>query len=594
MKGIKDKMLKVIQNTKFGQRMFLIYLIGGLLPMILIGIYLIHGTTEILVRQAESSELEELKTVKTHLLETQNIMASVSEYFYLDEQLEEIAWKQYTDYQEIIDAYKGYTSFVDYRQYYNNIIAKINIFMKNKTLKSNKNFVVVDEELEQEEWYQRVCSQGTNVVWTYLPHDTFGYDKTLTLTRMVRSKRGKEVGVIAVYLRPEYLEKMLINHGGTLFVLLNGETVISSKGDGVFGDEIIKYLPDNNVEEWQDRIRISGKEYILSVLNVVHKDTTDGIQIVSLRTVQDVIQEASRYNRKTIYIYGLSILFSCCIITTTTHYFSKRVERFYLQMQKAAKGNFELDKELGGSDEISELYDYLGIMIRNIQKLLADIYQERIHAEQLKTKQKDAELMMLTSQINPHFLYNTLETIRMKAVVNRQEEIEELVSMLAKILRSAISAGEKDVPVKSEIELIECYLKIQRYRFGEKLRYHIEVGDGVEQCEIMPLVLQPIVENAIIHGLEGKEEPGYIDIDVSLEDEDIVFSIEDDGIGIEEEKLSAIRDELDSNRIKGEHIGIFNVQYRIRLKYGELYGIKIDSNINSGTRVEIRVPGYRA
>lgn len=585
--------MRKIAGMKFGRRMFWIYLLGGLLPMILISAYLIHGTGNILIEQAESTEIVELEGIKKQILEIQNTMTTMSQYFYFDEKLEEISQKQYNSYQEMIHDFMNYTSFLEYRKYYNNLISKISVYLKNDTLKGNANFVVVDESIEQEEWYQRVGSKGNVVVWTYLPYVVYGYDHALALTRMIKTREGEEVGVLAIYLRPERFENMLLEREGTAFIILNGDSVVSSKGNEVTYEDIAQYLPDTEKETWQDKIKIAGQEYVITVVNVRQNDTQDCLQIVSVRAVQDIVQRARQYNIQSMYLCGVSALFAIAIIAGSTYHFGQRIYRFRTQMQKASEGNFALEEKLGGNDEISELYDYLGVMILDIQRLLADIYQEKIHAEQLKTKQKDAEFKMLTSQINPHFLYNTLETIRMKALINKQYEIEELVSHLAKILKSAIRAGENDVTVQSEIELVECYLKIQQYRFSNKIQYHIEVDEEIEQYKILSLILQPVVENAIIHGLEGKEEAGYIDIDVSRDEEALVFTVEDDGIGIEEGKLSEIRKELYSNRLKGEHIGICNVQYRIHLKYGEQYGITIHSKEGIGTKVEIRLPACK-
>ena len=595
MKVWKGNAFKKILRMKFGRRMYQVYLLGGLLPMILISAYLIHGTNEILVEQAEKTEILELEGIKRQILEAQNTMTTMSQYFYFDEKLEEISQKEYDDYQKMINDFKEYTSFLEYRKYYNNMIARISVYMKNDTLKGNSNFVVVDEKIEQEEWYQRVGTEGNVVVWTYLPNSTYyGYDHALALTRMIKTRNREEVGVLAIYLRPEYFENMLLEREGTAFMLLNGETVISSKGTEIGYEAIIEHLPTQKIDEYQEKIEIDGKEYVLTMVTVSQKDTKDNIQVISVRAVEDIVREASKYNVRSIFLCFLSAIFAGTIIAYACEHFSKRLEHFYNQMQKAAQGNFDLEPMPDKNDEFSELYDYLCVMIQSIQRLLADVYREQLHAEQLKTQQKDAEFKMLTSQINPHFLYNTLETIRMKAVINKQQEIAELVSMLAKILRSAIRAGESNVSVQSELELVECYLRIQNYRFGDRIQYHIEMDDTLAEHEMLSLILQPIVENAIIHGLENKEEKGFIDIDVSRDEGDMVFTIEDDGIGMSEERLEEIRQELKSTRLRGEHIGIFNVQYRIRLKYGDEYGISIDSREGSGTKVEIRLPIEKA
>ena len=222
-------------RLKFGHRMLLIYLAGGLLPLALIGAYLIHGTNRILVEQAQNSEILQLETISRQLLEMQNTMTTMSQYFYFDEKLEEIAAKEYTDYQEMIDDFKDYTAFLDYQKYYNNIISRISVFLQNDTLKGNMDFVVVDEETRSQEWYERASQKGSGVVWAYLPYVTYGYDHALALTRMIKTKKGEDVGVLVIYIRPERFEEAISECEGTAFVTLNGEEVITGKGEDVAG-----------------------------------------------------------------------------------------------------------------------------------------------------------------------------------------------------------------------------------------------------------------------------------------------------------------------------------------------------------------------
>lgn len=590
IKELKDSNpIKKILGITFGRRMFLIYLVGGLLPLMLIMSFLISGTREILVQQAEDTEMVELETIKRQLLEHQNILTTMSQYFYFDSKLEEIAQKNYTDYQEQVDDFKNYTAFLDYQKYYNNLISSISVFLENDTIKGNLDFVVVDEEEEAQEWYQRVTNKG-GVVWTYLPHVVYGYDHALALTRMIKTKKGEDVGVLVIYMQMERLQEQTYEREGSFYITLNGETVLTEKSDSLSYEKIKDQLPDGSVEEWQGHLEIDGKECVVTCKNVKQAKTQDYLQIVSVKMLDDILREANRQNRKSFYLSIASMIFAVIIIMVTSYFFGKRIDRFREQMQKAAEGNFELEKKLGGNDEISQLYDYLGIMIYNIQKLLAEIYQEKLHAEQLKTKQKDAEFKMLTSQINPHFLYNTLETIRMKARVNKQYEIEELVKMLAKILRNNIRAGEKDVSIRSEMELVGYYLKIQQYRFGDRISYQIQMQEEIGDNMILPLILQPIVENSIIHGLEKKEEPGMITIAANAEGEDIQITVMDDGIGMEEDTLHTLRTEMNSMHLKGEHIGVCNVNHRIKLRYGKEYGITVESESGKYTKVVIRLP----
>ena len=576
---------------KLVYRMILIYVIGGLLPLSAIIGYLIHGTNQVLVSQAENAEIEELQTIGRQILELENTMTTVSSYFYFDDKLEEIAAKQYTDYQEMINDYRGYTAFKEYQSYYNTMISRISIFLQNHTLRGNSDFVVVDADTEVEAWYQRVSTEGSGCVWTCLPISLPKYDHAPAIARMIKTKKSENVGVLVIYLRPQQFEKMIWEREGSTYIVLDGEILLTSRHETIPFEELKQYLPDAAEEKYQTRIKAGEEEYVLTCENVKQEDTSDYFQVVSVRAVDEILREAYAQQRKSIWLFLGSVVLAGTLIFAFSWSFARRVGRFREQMQKASEGNFELEEKLGGNDEISQLYDYLSVMIWRIQRLLAQVYQEKIHAERLKTSQKDAEFKMLTSQINPHFLYNTLETIRMKARINKQYEIEELVKMLGKILRSSIQAGSKDMTIREEVELAEYYLKIQQYRFGERIQYQIYVEEGTERQKILPLLIQPLVENCIIHGLEGSEDVGHIDICVKRSGQNVVITVTDDGAGICGEKIAEIRRELAGNRTKGEHIGICNVNQRVRLRYGEKYGVTVESICGEYTRVEITLPG---
>lgn len=285
----------------------------------------------------------------------------------------------------------------------------------------------------------------------------------------------------------------------------------------------------------------------------------------------------------------LPVAVSVCIIGVYSWNFSRKLNGFKVQMHKAAAGDFKLS-EIKGSDEIAELYKDLNTMINSLQHLITTIYEEQVQKEKLNSRQKEVEFKMLASQINPHFLYNTLETIRMKARCNGEKDIEELVKMLAKIMRRNIQAGDTLVTLKSELELVEYYLKIQQYRFGERISFHINLFCKVEDLKIMPLIIQPIVENAFIHGLEEKEGEGEIAIDVKMTDR-LYIIIQDNGIGMNRETLEEIRSSLnDYSRLTRSSIGLNNVNQRIKLLYGDEYGLVIESEKNTGTRVTIHLP----
>lgn len=578
-----------ISGMKLRYRMLFIYIIGGALPIIFIGLYLIHGMSSILIEQAKDAEVVELEMVKKQVEEMTGTVSTVTKYFYFDSRLEEIAAKEYKDYQEVVQDFKEFTSFLDYGRYYNNTLAWMNIYIKNESIVGNSRFIKMTEELEKEEWYQSAEEKNGGGVWRLCQIPSTD-SRTLALLRMLKTRKGEDVGVLAVYIRPERFEALLQNKDSEVFILLNGETVVTDLGKKIQAEEIMGFLPSADSNETQENILLGRQEYLMTCETIPLIESEDYLQIVSLKAYHNILHDVNSQTMKSILFFALSVVLSVVIIMYFSHSFGNRVERFLKQMQKAAGGSFELEEKLEGNDEISELYDYLGTMIYQIQRLLAEVYREKLHAERLTIQQKDAEFKMLASQINPHFLYNTLETIRMKARRSKQYDIEEIVRMLAKIMRSTLQAGVSEVTICKETELVEHYLKIQQYRFGERIKYHIHVEEGTEQLYILPLIIQPIVENSIIHGLEVKEGTGTIEINICNREENVVIAITDDGMGMSEEKLCELRRKLDCYNEKGKHIGISNVHQRVKLKYGDGYGVKIDSVQGRFTRIEIWLP----
>jgi two-component system sensor histidine kinase YesM len=238
-------------------------------------------------------------------------------------------------------------------------------------------------------------------------------------------------------------------------------------------------------------------------------------------------------------------------------------------------------------DEITELGMSFNIMIGKIRELLDAKVKEQ---ENLKK----AELRALQAQINPHFLYNTLDTIIWMAEAQRTEQIVEIVGALSSFFRISLSKGQDWITIGEEIERVRSYLTIQKMRYRDIMNYRIDVSPAVRDYTVLKLVLQPLVENALYHGIKNKRQGGTIIIRARPGGEnEVMLEVEDDGIGFTPEKLAQLRAELadDSGDIRLESgFGIGNVNKRIRLYYGRQYGITVQSEYNSGTRVTLIIP----
>ena len=215
---------------------------------------------------------------------------------------------------------------------------------------------------------------------------------------------------------------------------------------------------------------------------------------------------------------------------------------------------------------------------------------------QIDSIQLEMRYKMLSSQINPHFLFNTLETIRMKALGSGDKEVATMLRILASLLRYNLSVEGKPVPLIKELDAIQNYLNIQHFRFGDRVSYDIATTCDIQNIMILPLLIQPIVENSFLHGLENKVSGGFIYILITQDSknrDDILITVKDNGCGMDEEQIKALTEKMNATNITTTSIGMANVNSRIKLFYGEQYGITIQSEPGEGTSVTLRIRNIR-
>jgi len=209
----------------------------------------------------------------------------------------------------------------------------------------------------------------------------------------------------------------------------------------------------------------------------------------------------------------------------------------------------------------------------------------------LESKQNEIRFKMMASQINPHFLFNALESIRMKAHLKGEKEIARVVRLLGKMMRKNLEAGRRAVPLADEIDMVRCYLDIQSFRYEDRLRYELHVDPLAEHTPIPPLIIQPLVENAVIHGLENKEHGGTVRIRADVVGRRVRVSVTDDGIGMSPETLKRLYETLQSPEEQEQNrIGLRNVHVRLQLSFGPEHGLVIGSEEGAGTSVHFYIP----
>lgn len=389
-----------------------------------------------------------------------------------------------------------------------------------------------------------------------------------------------------------------IQQYGYLFMLIDEETLHGYYKNlkSINGSELYIVNHDNVTISSSARSK-TGTTFEYNASN--HSDTNDTKDILISKkleindwTIVIAIPKQNITKRVQSNLFYIALITIACILLAVMISFliSRRINRPLRQlsasMEDLKKENFKIELQTDQTNEIGHLYNSFNHMAKELNSLI-----NKNIAMQLKTK--EAQIQSYQRQINPHFIYNTLDLIRMMSLLKENNKIEEAVICLSKVLRFNLKA-EKEVTISQELENIEFYFKILTLRYGENFNYVIKMPEELKNYCTLKFLLQPFIENSVQHGLEKVDRKGYICIIVKKIDDEIIFIIKDNGIGIEKDKLKAINEALESKNDENNNcIGMKNVNQRIKLKYGEKYGIEIFSKYNTQTSVTIHIPAYR-
>lgn len=306
--------------------------------------------------------------------------------------------------------------------------------------------------------------------------------------------------------------------------------------------------------------------------------------------IEALTSEASQIRNIVITVFGVLFVASSFITIYLTWRFTRPINQLSRLMIDVEKGNFEVDLNIRSRDEVGLLARRFNIMVKEIRGLIREKYQMEI-------KQKEAELNALQFQINPHFMYNTLETISMSVEFDEKEQVIEMVTLLGRMLRYSLGNKQPVVLISDEVQHAEDFLKIQKFRFEDALEYEVYTQIELDQYLTPKFILQPILENAIKYGLEHRQHlcvEMYVVVVKAFKDgkDAIQFVIRDNGVGISEDRLHQVKqDLLDASVMdKDSGVGLGNVHARILLKFGEPYGVQIESEEGEGTTTTITIP----
>lgn len=399
---------------------------------------------------------------------------------------------------------------------------------------------------------------------------------------------GHYLGTVVLYLAEKDLASMyldnIVNHRDKFYVVDDKKRIISTQNKAelyqVFEEE--KYLENYRLEDITD-----VQSFIRNIDGIQVLVTVTGFEklnwnIISI-TPLDEITDENKNITKLIIIFGVICLFFAFAASYLLSYkISRPILKLVNIMREIQTGNLKLRANFRAKDEIGMLGEGFNSLMDKINQLMEQIYLE----QKLK---RENEFKLLQSQIKPHFLYNTIETIISFIKLGLKDNAMMTAKSLAGFYRISLSKGKDIITIKDEIQLTENYLSIQKLRYVEYLDFTVEVDEEIYPYQIPRLTLQPLVENSIYHGLKQKEDKGLLTIKGYLAEKTVTIEVTDDGIGISDELIDRILSQPESHH-KNSDFGLYSVNSRIKLLYGDQYGIRIESRMNEYTRVTVILP----
>lgn len=601
MKKINEWIFKFLNKYSVSKSLTYLFFSVFFLPVIIICIFYIYH----LYTTTLNIEMEKVYTTinitESEFNDSLMQAKSFSDRIYVNKRIQSLLLKKYENPREIFDAYAELSFLEDYLKNYQNI-SSFRIYVNNNTLLDNSYIAKTPEYIYDEGWFKNAVIMKGHVFWD-VTYDEISQKTNFSLVRSLWTPSYRQyIGVLVINLDPEIIQKKLSGQLYDTFIYYYNDNIFSSTKSIDYETKMNFYqLVKENENSPKKYIKTKLNEQKVGIFSVDYNPFTHmSVKFKILYIIP--LNQVNKQTKTNIYITSIficvMILLSLLIFFIYARYVKSRVQKVQNGIEKVVGNNFELEKSIGGNDEFSQIYDNLYFMSENLKNLIDKVYRQNLEKEQIKLQQSEMSFKMLATQINPHFLFNTIETIRMKSLASGDKDVSTMLKLLAQLLRYNLSVKGQPVSIKKELEAVKNYLTIQHFRFGERISYDIKTNCDLEDVYILPLIIQPIVENSFTHGLENKEKGGKINIFIDKINQDekeiLIIKISDNGSGIQKEQLEKIRENLKSEKqvsleTTGMSIGLGNVTSRIKLYYKNGSDVEINSQEQKGTEVILKL-----
>lgn len=566
-------------DMRLRNKLLIMYVLSVLIPIVLTNVIFYHVTATNIKNQKIRDANFALEKTNGELQSVFDEAVGISYHFYLEFGFNEIMNRTYESPIDYIETYESYLrgALSIYSQTYKSV-GMLTIYTSNDTILTSGNIERLTDDVKREPWYLDFNE-------TKMKHPTVYYNEgSFSMIQALNhyDPESPYTHILKIDLN--------MNEMSTLFQhsAFDGELFLISP------DNTVTYSTDYSMNcciEETDFNAGSFSEKMIRFETALAEEYMNGWKLQGIMNEQFVLKEVHKSRSFVLYLALINFVLPTIIIALISRSLNTRLVHILKHMKKVKSGSFEPIPKKESRDEIGQLTMEFNRMTNRIKSLIDDVYIADIEKKDLELKRRQTQLRALHSQINPHFLFNALETIRMRSLMKGEKETAKIIMNMSKIFRKSITWGQDWVAIKDEVELIECFLDIQKYRFGDKLEYTIHVDESLRDLTIPKMTFLPFVENASIHGIEKSPTSGLITIEICQSGDELVFRLSDNGIGMEASKLEDILHYLQQEEEEGrDNVGMKNAYSRLRMCYKEEFQFSLESEPGQGTKVEIRLP----
>ena len=584
------KRIDFLNNYSIKSKLSIIYLFCVLIPMIV--------TNAIVYLTIKGNEVKEQRTNMNHTIDRVSYdlrtvlddCIVVSDHLYSDVTLNDFITQRYDNPIQYYERYNYLlkNKVIDYSYYYNSQnLSQVTIYTDNDTISDGGNFRKLTPEIRQSEWYKQFQSNNKSMTISAYYDNEKEYSvsgniaRTISITRRLDNFNNQHENILKIDLDYNRLFKNVLKERmiGNLYVC-NKDYILFS--NNLADTTINKFQPIDNIEEKEIKLnRIFKFKVVNESWNIV--------------ITADEVNPFSKIAERKEILFGLiifNLLLPTIIIMLVSHSIGDRVRLLSVYLGKVENEEFSTIECNNGTDEIGKLIRSYNLMVLRIKELIEVVFKRDAEKQRLELAKKQAELKALQSQVNPHFMFNTLESIRMRSLIKGEDETAGIIENLSILLRTTINWGEDYITIEDEMLFVENYLQIQKYRFGDKLSYGFYVMENCKNIRIPKLSILSFVENSCVHGIEAVSHNASINVTVFKDENSFFIEILDTGMGIQENKLNEIRESLKEVKIemlnKSKSTGVINTYMRLQ-SYCNNMKFEINSKLKEGTEITIQI-----